>query len=276
MKRDFADFWNLLWELGLAVCAGFALMNAFVPPQDLPWKPLDINHPVGQATGAKVADFEVPFRSAPEQVAGATDACIKTLQDAGVQVERVPDKDDGGFCQVQGAVRIIGGQVTRLVPDDVIMQCPLAVRYVIWDRQVLQPEALRSFGSPVKQVDNFGTYSCRRIYGSTVITDRPSEHSRANALDVAGITLADGRKVSVLADWNGTGPAGLEGSAFLKRLRDGACRVFSTVLTPDYNEEHANHLHLDGAPRSLCALGPSPRSMTVDPVPPGSAPPVRP
>ncbi|HAV51268.1 MAG TPA: extensin, partial [Brevundimonas sp.] len=40
---------------------------------------------------------------------------------------------------------------------------------------------------------------------------------------------------------------------FLKRLRDGACRVFSTVLTPDYNEAHRDHLHLDGAPRGLCA-----------------------
>ncbi|MCA3717775.1 MAG: extensin family protein, partial [Brevundimonas sp.] len=30
-------------------------------------------------------------------------------------------------------------------------------------------------------------------------------------------------------------------------------RVFSTVLSPDYNEAHADHLHLDGAPRGLCA-----------------------
>jgi hypothetical protein len=260
MKRDFADFWNLLWELGLAACAGFALMNAFVPPQDLPWKPLDLNHPVGQATSAKVADFELPFTAPAEQVEGATEACIKTLHAAGVEVERVPDRDDGGFCRVQGAVRITGGAVTPLAPNDVIMQCPLAVRYVIWDRQVLQPTAREVFGSSVKSVDDFGTYSCRRIYGSTQINDRPSEHARANALDVGGVTLADGRKVSVLDDWNGTGPTGPQGSVFLKRLRDGACRVFSTVLTPDYNKEHANHLHLDGAPRSLCAMGPSPQT----------------
>ncbi len=66
-----------------------------------------------------------------------------------------------------------------------------------------------------------------------------------------------------MADWNGTGPTGARGSVFLKRLRDGACRVFSTVLTPDYNKEHANHLHLDGAPRSLCAMGPSPQSQAA-------------
>jgi hypothetical protein len=29
--------------------------------------------------------------------------------------------------------------------------------------------------------------------------------------------------------------------------------VFSTVLTPDYNREHHDHLHLDGSPLGLCS-----------------------
>ncbi len=256
MKRDFADFWNLMWELALGVCAAFALMNAFAPPQDLPWKPLNLDHPVGHATGAKVADFEVPFAAPPEQVRGATDACIQTLREAGVEVRRAEDRDDGGFCQVQGAVTITGGAVTPLKPGGLTMQCPLAVRYVLWDRQVLQPAAEAIYGSRPVSVNNFGTYSCRRIYGSTQVEDRPSEHARANALDVASVTLANGRTVSVLADWDGQGPNGAEGSGLLRRLRDGACRVFSTVLTPDYNDAHKDHLHLDGAPRGLCVTGP--------------------
>jgi hypothetical protein len=253
MKRDFADFWNLMWELALGVCAAFALMNALAPAQDLPWKPLDLNAPMGQATEAKVADFQVSFSAPPEEVEGATDACIQTLRDAGVEVRRADDRDDGGFCQVRGAVTITGGAVTALKPGGLIMQCPLAVRYVIWDRQVLQPAAEAIYGSRAVAVNNYGTYSCRRIYGSTEVSDRPSEHARANALDVASVTLADGRTVSVAADWDGQGPNGTEGSGLLRRLRDGACRVFSTVLTPDYNDAHKDHLHLDGAPRGLCA-----------------------
>lgn len=253
MKRDFADFWNLLWELMLGVCAAFALLNAFAPGQDLPWKPLDLSHPIGQATAAKVADFELSRTAAPEETAAVTDACIQVLREAGVTVERAEDQDDGGFCVVRGAVRITGGDVTPLAPGGLVMQCPLAVRYVIWDRQVLQPAAQSVFGSRVARVDNYGTYACRRLYGQTAADVRPSEHARANALDVAGVTLEDGRRVSVLADWDGTGPAGAEGQSFLKRIRDGACRAFSTTLSPDYNEAHRNHLHLDGAPRGLCA-----------------------
>ena len=253
MDRDFADFWNLLWEAGLGLCAAFALLNAFAPHQDLPWKPLDLSHPIGQATAAKVADFELTRAAAAEEVKAVTDACMQVLREAGVTVERAPDRDDGGFCVVRGAVRITGGAVTPLAPGGLVMQCPLAVRYVIWDRQVLQPAAMATFGSRVARVDNYGSYSCRRIYGQTDVSARPSEHARANALDVAGVTLADGRTVSVAADWAGEGRRGEEGRAFLKRIRNGACRVFSTVLTPDYNDAHADHLHLDGAPRGLCA-----------------------
>ncbi|MBO9500988.1 extensin family protein [Brevundimonas sp. A19_0] len=253
MKRDLADFWNLLWEAALGLCAAFAMLNLFAPPQDLPWKPLDLDRPIGQATAAKVDDFEISRLASQEEVRGVTEACMQVLRDAGVEVERAPDRDDGGFCVVRGAVRITGGDVTPLRPGGLVMQCPLAVRYVIWDRQVLRPAARETFGSEVASVENYGSYSCRRIYGKDDPSARPSEHARANALDVSGVRLEDGRVVSVASDWDGRGRSGSEGRGFLKRLRDGACRVFSTVLTPDYNEAHADHLHLDGAPRGLCA-----------------------
>jgi hypothetical protein len=253
MRRDFADFWNLLWEAALGLCAAFALLNAFAPHQDLPWKPLDLSQPIGQATRSKVADFDIPRAAAPEEITAVTDACIDTLRAAGVQVERAEDRDDGGFCVVRGAVRITGGDITPLAPGGLVMQCPLAVRYVIWDRQVLQPAAREVFGSRVAEVQNYGSYSCRRIYGKDAPDARPSEHARANAIDVAALKLEDGRVISIAGDWNGQGTAGDDGRRFLKRLRDGACRVFSTVLTPDYNAAHRDHLHLDGSPRGLCA-----------------------
>lgn len=242
-----------MWELALGLCAGFALLNVLAPPQDLPWKPLDLNRPIGAATTAKVADFELTETAAPEEVFAVTEACMQVLREAGVEVERADDRDDGGFCVVRGAVRITGGAVTPLAPGGLVMQCPLAVRYVIWDRQVLQPAAEAAFGVGVSRVENYGSYACRRIYNSTDAASRPSEHARANALDVAAVRLEDGRTVSVAGDWTGEGRSGAEGAAFLHRIRDGACRVFATVLTPDYNAAHRDHLHLDGAPRGLCA-----------------------
>ena len=45
--------------------------------------------------------------------------------------------------------------------------------------------------------------------------------------------------------WQGGGPK----TAFLREVRDGACPLFSTVLSPDYNQAHRDHLHLDQAER---------------------------
>ncbi|MBU2033606.1 MAG: extensin family protein, partial [Alphaproteobacteria bacterium] len=77
-----------------------------------------------------------------------------------------------------------------------------------------------------------------------------SEHATGNAVDIAGFVLADGTRISVLADWDDEGDKG----AFLRRVRDGACDSFATVLSPDYNAAHADHFHLDMSPRwsGLC------------------------
>ena len=43
--------------------------------------------------------------------------------------------------------------------------------------------------------------------------------------------------------------------AFLREVRDGACRLFPTTLSPDYNAAHADHLHLDMAERGKMGWG---------------------
>ncbi len=242
--------------LGLLACGLFFLLDAFAPPQDLPWKPLDLRQPIGWATADKIARLEVDDRASPQQVEARTTACLALLRQAGVQVRRGQDRDDGGFCVVRGAVRLTGGEITPVSPSGLAMRCPLAVRHVLWDRHVLQPAARDVLGVEPARIDSLGTYACRRIYGSQETTARPSQHARANAMDVASVRLADGRTVSVLRDWDGRGAAGADGAVFLRRLRDGGCRLFGNVLTPDYNAAHRDHFHLDGAARGVCTRSP--------------------
>nr|WP_328730168.1 extensin family protein [Falsiroseomonas algicola] len=35
-------------------------------------------------------------------------------------------------------------------------------------------------------------------------------------------------------------------------MRDGACRWFRAVLSPDYNAAHADHFHFDMGPSTVC------------------------
>jgi hypothetical protein len=81
-----------------------------------------------------------------------------------------------------------------------------------------------------------GDYACRGRNNQP--GQRLSEHGRGRAVDVGGLTLVDGSQISVLADWPGRG---------LREMHAAACGPFSTVLGPEANAFHRNHLHLDTA-----------------------------
>ncbi|MBB5732900.1 hypothetical protein FHS61_001926 [Altererythrobacter atlanticus] len=112
-------------------------------------------------------------------------------------------------------------------------------------RHAVDTAARELLGSPVAHIEHLGTYSCRRLYGRS--TGNWSEHATGNAIDIAAFVLEDGRRVSVLSDWDDAGDA----AQFLHRVRDRACSIFGTVLSPDYNEAHADHFHMDQEERNL-------------------------
>lgn len=84
------------------------------------------------------------------------------------------------------------------------------------------------------------SYQCRDRRTGTESRDL-SEHGLANGLDVTGFALADGRLVTVEAGW------GVEekGESLLRFAHDAACTAFMTVLGPEANSAHRDHLHLD-------------------------------
>jgi len=171
--------------------------------------------------------------------------CRAALAAGGVSWQESPDRPLQGFCQIQDAVVITGG-AARLGPLGAVMTCKEALAFTVWERRVVQPLALRILGARVVSIQHYGAFSCRRMYAGQATA--VSEHASADALDVAGFTLADGRRIMVAADWRDPGAKG----AFLHAARDGGCGVFSVVLSPDYNAAHQNHLHLDMGAAGVC------------------------
>lgn len=175
-------------------------------------------------------------------------SCHATLLAAGVQLTPVPDRVNSATCGVAGAgtLDIDRGTVARLAPAAPVMTCETALSFSIWRRQSVEPVARELLGSEVVQIDHFGTYACRGVNGQPGA--RPSAHSQAAALDFAGVRLRDGRRITIANDWHGSGPE----AAFLRRIRDDACRLFGTVLSPEYNSFHDDHLHLEPGARPFC------------------------
>jgi hypothetical protein len=229
------------WIAGVAILAamalvGWALMQA--RPQDLPWTRLDLGQPIGVFTGRKIAALSDDF---PQ--------CRALLTRAGVEYTVLPARHEGANCGYDDGVRLTRGGARRVAlhPADVGVSCPVAAGLAMWEWDVVQPAAQAIYGSRVVGIDHFGSYSCRRIYGRD--SGSWSEHATADAIDIAAFRLANGKRVNVAADWRGDDAD----SRFLHRVRDGACRLFATVLSPDYNAAHHDHLHLDQAARG--ALG---------------------
>jgi hypothetical protein len=119
------------------------------------------------------------------------------------------------------------------------LACPLVSALDRWVSDGVQPAAQHWFGSQVTEIKQIGSYSCREMVGSG--TSSMSEHAFGDALDIAGFTLADGRKITVKDGWHGTP----EEQGFLHDVQLYACQTFTTVLAPGYNVYHYDHIHVD-------------------------------
>jgi len=87
---------------------------------------------------------------------------------------------------------------------------------------------------------------------------KPSQHAHALAADIVAFKLADGRMLEVERDFSGelgTPPCGPGSRVFPESteavaLRNLVCDVaqsglFTYMLTPNYNQAHHDHLHVD-------------------------------
>ncbi|MFW7268242.1 extensin family protein [Gluconacetobacter sp. Hr-1-5] len=146
-------------------------------------------------------------------------------------------------CPLQDVFTVGGGNVS-LLPASFLASCNLAVRWSLFETQVAGPVTQATFHTGLARIRHVGSFACRDV------RDRPgaqSSHATADAIDVSAFVLADGREFPVSA-WNAGGAAG----PYLHRMRDQACRVFGTVLSPDYNSLHASHFHLQATGFGLC------------------------
>jgi hypothetical protein len=161
--------------------------------------------------------------------------CLAKLSSIDVRYAQLPDRSYGGGCTAYDSVKLIdiGVPATGLGA----MTCPLAANFAAWARYGVEPAARLILGGEIARIETFGTYSCRPIAGS----NRLSEHAHSNAVDVSAFVLADGRRIAVKTGWAGAA----QEQQFLRIVRASACKRFRTVLSPDYNAAHQDHLHFD-------------------------------
>jgi hypothetical protein len=129
------------------------------------------------------------------------------------------------------------------------LECQMVGATSDWMNRVVQPAAQSAFGERVVSVRVAASYACRgrnNQRGAKI-----SEHSFGNALDISAFTLASGRTITVEDGWRSWGKE----SGFLKQVHGRACGTFTTVLGPEADRHHQNHLHFDLARHGRAGTG---------------------
>jgi hypothetical protein len=179
---------------------------------------------------------------------GEAAGCLADLGETGTRFDPLPDTYAGPGCHQLGTVRL-----SALSGDDGLLsvsnlgpvKCGTAKAFSEWARFGVDRAARQILGSPLARIETMGSYACRNVAG----TDRRSAHARAEAIDVSGFVLEDGRRIVLDRDWDGGTAAERE---FLRIVHRSACKRFGTVLGPEYNAAHRDHFHLEGTGPRFC------------------------
>jgi hypothetical protein len=174
--------------------------------------------------------------------------CLADLGAREAHFTPLPDKYYGAGCSTLGSVRLKSLRsdtsmltLTNLGP----VTCTAASTFAGWARYGVDRAARQILGSRLVRIETMGSYACRNVAG----TSRRSGHARANAIDISAFHLADGRRISVLRGWNSFSESERR---FMRVVHKSACKRFGTVLGPDYNAAHRDHLHLEADHKSFC------------------------
>lgn len=172
----------------------------------------------------------------------APSACRLALTDAIAIAPSIPAVKGPGACGGDDLVRleavVLSDKRRVAVKPAAILRCRMAAAVAQWVREDVAPLAT-GLGTAVSELDNFDSFECRgrnRVAGAKL-----SEHGRANALDVRGVKLANGRMLS-LTDREAPRDA-------REKARASVCGRFTTVLGPGSDGYHEDHIHLDLAER---------------------------
>lgn len=129
----------------------------------------------------------------------------------------------------------------RMVPlsGEAVVSCAMASVLPGWAAEIDGYLAARE-NTGLARVLVGTSYACRNR--NNALEGALSEHGFANALDVVGFELEDGRSMQLPDGWS---PAGSSGGRLLRFAHDAACARFTTTLGPEANAAHADHLHVD-------------------------------
>jgi hypothetical protein len=169
-------------------------------------------------------------------------SCRNELTELGAEFSVPAEVKGTGVCHLTDPVQLSSvttpsGRVE--LPGTPLLNCTFARQFAIWLSYVAAPVVLGIGEAKLSSISTGTSYQCRLRNGDH--SDKMSEHAFGNAIDIAGITLSNRRRIEVAAV---SDPQDRD-YRLLMVLRTTACGYFTTVLGPGSNLAHATHYHFD-------------------------------
>jgi hypothetical protein len=215
MRRTGRNFLRALLALLLVAVVFAAFWFGLVPQRYSPFAPIALDDPPTWFLDPRLA----AMRNDPA-------LCRAVLRAPHIVASPIPDMVQPNGCGWTNAVRIsqVGGAEIGLEQ----LTCETATGLALWVEQDVQPLAVAMFGSRVVWMQDMGTYSCRNMIGNKRWVNMRSQHSLANAVDIGGFRLANGKQMSITRDYKADSREG----RFLREAHMRACRYFRVAIGP--------------------------------------------
>ncbi len=243
----------ILTSVVAGMCIGAAQVHGTPIPKARPYAPAVQLSPSASVPLRKVAPQPafgapatrplslVPDMAPPSRVVPAVSSASKCIL-RGWHVDIREPVNGAGQCGIKRPVSLrsvvgAGREIGLTLP--VQIECGLAQEFDGWLQDVAFPAARREFGASIVRIRTAAGYACRGRNNQKGA--KLSEHGKGNAIDIAGFYLSDGREVTVKDGWDGSSSE----ARFLSALHKGACERFTTVLGPNADKYHRDHLHFD-------------------------------
>ncbi|WP_424983912.1 extensin family protein [Maritalea sp. S77] len=196
--------------------------------------------PVPPPRPAQLAEVEDPTTSKPEPKQPVYQAACPALMSDDVDAKIIPPTEHDG-CGTQSpyqlnSIKVSGRDIKLATPATV--NCAMATAFIDWVKRVDQLSRI-THDAGIKSISTGTSYMCRRRNNAK--TGKISEHGFANAIDLTGFVLTNGEQVQLPEAWQ----AGREDQKLIRQSHKLGCEIFTTVLGPEANALHKDHLHLD-------------------------------
>jgi hypothetical protein len=225
-----------------------------------------------QAIGRDVNDLEIMRVVRRVEIQGLRANCQEELRTQGVAFKPGPETRE--ITDPILLEPVIAGVTFRMhkaaKPNPMLVACELGLRLVRLAKLAAE--------QGLDEVIHLGVHNYRPMRNPTCIKNnncKLSQHAYATAIDIHAFRVAGSDTVyDTETDWiinkqTGICPGSPQGKADTT-LHQMAClmhsrKLFNIILTPNYNDLHRNHFHVDLTPASATIRG---EDMGVDPVNP--------